>query len=88
MRKIGNPGVRVFDENVFLYKVRHRSPVSSPNNGGSCTVIRRRFNALDCITSMVRDQEVDGSNPFAPTTSYPGRTKLSKQYLRSVVLLR
>jgi hypothetical protein len=66
MRRIGNPGVCVFDENVFLSKVRNRSPVSSPNKRGSCTVIRRRFNALDCFTSMVRDQEVDGSNPFAP----------------------
>jgi hypothetical protein len=30
----------------------------SPTRGGSYTVIRRRFNALDCFAYMVRDQEV------------------------------
>src|SRR5437879_11805909 len=39
------------------------SPVNSPNKGGSCTAIRRRFKAIDCLTSMVRDQEV--SNLFS-----------------------
>ena len=51
---------------------RNSSPMSSPIKGGSCSAIRRRFNALDYFVALhlvVRDQEVEGSNPFAPTTS-------------------
>jgi hypothetical protein len=46
--------------------------MSSPIKGGSCSAIRRRFNALDYFVALhlvVRDQEVEGSNPFAPTIS-------------------
>jgi hypothetical protein len=45
--------------------------MSSPIKGGSCSAIRSRFNALDYFVALhlvVRDQEVEGSNPFAPTT--------------------
>jgi hypothetical protein len=38
----------------------------SPTDEGSCTVIRRRFNALDCFAYMVRDQEVSHSVPLVP----------------------
>ncbi len=47
---------------------RHRSPRSSPSEGGSCSAIRRRFNALDCFTAMVRDL------PFL----VPGRSRYRK----------
>jgi hypothetical protein len=38
----------------------------SPTDEGSCTVIRRRFNGLDCFAYMVRDQEVSHSVPLVP----------------------
>ncbi len=45
---------------------RSISPTRSPTRGGSCTVMRRRFNALDCFAYMVRDQEVSHLVPFVP----------------------
>jgi hypothetical protein len=60
------------DEMSPFLNFRNGSPMSSPIKGGSCSAIRRRFNALDYFVVLhlvVRDQEVEGSNPFAPTNS-------------------
>jgi hypothetical protein len=60
-----------FDKMSPSLNFRNGSPMSSPIKGGSCSAIRRRFNALDYFVALhlvVRDQEVEGSNPFAPTT--------------------
>ena len=58
-----------FDKMSPSLNFRDGSPMSSPIKGGSCSAIRRRFNALDYFVALhlvVRDQEVEGSNPFAP----------------------
>ncbi len=65
--------MRFFDKMSPSLNFRNCSPMSSPIKGGSCSATRRRFNALDYFVALhlvVRDQEVEGSNPFAPTTSF------------------
>jgi hypothetical protein len=61
--------MRLFEKMSPSLNFRNCSPMSSPTMGGSCSAIRRRFNALDCFVALhlvVRDQEVEGSNywPF------------------------
>src|SRR2546425_1077602 len=63
--EFGNLDVRVFDENVFLSEVRPRSPASSPNTGGSCTVIPKPTQRIrSCFATLVRGREVSHFVPF------------------------
>jgi hypothetical protein len=41
---------------------------------------RHQIKHLGFFATLVRDQEVDGSNPFAPTTSIPLNQQLSTPF--------